>query len=87
MKPKLYIVDVEYTLCVMAESTEQAEEMIERGQVDWKLEEEPRVHANGPIARLRSIDPGWKGAIPYKLPEHDDGTDKTCAEIIEEPGY
>jgi len=82
MKPKLYMVDVEYTLCVLAESEEQAEEMIERGQVDWKLEETPRVHASGPITRLGSVDPAWRGALPYRLPEHDGGSDQTCAEII-----
>ena len=83
MKPKLYVVDVEYTIYVLAESVEQAEEMIKCGQVDWKLDEEPRVHASGPITKLSPIEEAWRGSLPYKLPEHDDGTDKTCAQIIE----
>lgn len=83
MKPKLYVVDVEYTICVLAESAEEAEEMIERGQVDWKLNEEPRVNASGPITRVESVDPGWREALPYRLPKHEDGTEPTCAEIIE----
>jgi len=83
MKPKLYVVDVEYTIYVLAESQEQAEEMIECGQVDWKLNETPLVSAHGPITRPEQVSREWQGALPYSLPEHDDGTDKTCTEIIE----
>ena len=74
---KLYVVDIQHTIYVMAEGEDSAEEVATRGIREFG--DTPHVSAvecgGGPV------DPEWLGSIPF-----GEDSDRTVADILGRSG-
>lgn len=80
MPPKLYVVDVEvtYTVCVVAQSLDEAEE-VALTNYDYETDPEVSVASSAVISSEANIPHGWAKSMPYG---DFDGDELTCAEFL-----
>jgi hypothetical protein len=74
---KLYRVEVVCEVAVVAESAEQAEELLAENRYDWRGELESAEYSAREVTNMNQMD-DWRGSYPYG----DDGSHH-CESYVE----